>query len=61
MIIAGEKLDYRVFIDDSKFEEVKKIAQNSSNISLKDVKSNLSFNIGFAELRVLFAIAQSEL
>ncbi len=61
MILAGEKLNHNLFLNDFKFEELKRISQNSVNLSLKELKSKLSFDIGFAELRVLYAIAQSSL
>lgn len=61
MIFAGEKLDYRNFVDDKKFEELKEKCKKTGEISLKEIKTSLSYDIGFAELRVIYAIAQSEL
>ncbi len=60
MILAGEKLNYRHFVEDSKFEELKKLCNQKGEISLKEIKTSLSYDIGFAELRVIYAIAQSE-
>ncbi len=61
MIFAGEKLDYRLFIDEQKFEEVKQTCKKSVALSLKELKATLTFDIGFAELRIIYALAQSDL